>query len=143
MSKSTCQQCGAPRKLLDKECPYCGCAYDDSFDEEEVHQATLAQQGILFESEAAKRWSFWAHTKCRLRIAQDCLTFDDFADETYSFTIPMDELKRAKIERPRGWLGSSDDMLIILADGTEYEIGLEPGVKQKALDILQALWEGR
>jgi hypothetical protein len=32
-------------------------------------------------------------------------------------------------------------MLIILEDGTEYEIGLEPGVKPKVLEIIRAIWE--
>jgi len=53
----------------------------------------------------------------------------------------MEELKRAEIQKPRGWVSTSDDMLITLPDGTQYEIGLEDGVKQKVLEIVRAIWE--
>jgi hypothetical protein len=142
MTRSTCKHCGASRELLDQACPYCGRAYDDTSDAgEDVYQDILEHRGILFESSAARRLPFWAHLNCRIRITRDHLIFDDFEDEAYSFAIPMDELKRATIESPRGWLGSSEDMRIVLEDGTEYEIGLERGVKPKVLDIIQAIWE--
>jgi hypothetical protein len=142
MSRSICKHCGASRKPLDRACPYCGRAYDDVFDEAgDVYEDVLEHRGILFESSAVRRWSLWAHPNCRVRITKDQLIFDDFEDETYSFTIPMAELKKARIGSPRGWLGSSDDLLIILEDGTEYEIGLDPGVKPKVLEIIRAIWE--
>jgi hypothetical protein len=53
----------------------------------------------------------------------------------------MGDLREAKLESPRGWLGSSDDLRIVLEDGTEYEIGLDPGVKPQVLEILEAVWE--
>lgn len=142
MSKSACEYCGAPRKVLDRACPYCGRTYKDSFDESgDTYGAVIADRGVLFETGAVKRWKFWAHTKCRLRITRDALIFEDFENDAYSFTIPMEVLKRARIESPPGFFGSSDDMLIILEDGTEYEIGLESGVKQRALEIIRAIWE--
>jgi hypothetical protein len=142
MGRSTCRHCGASRAILDRACPYCGRAYDDIFDEGgDVYEDILEHRGILFESSAVRRWPFWAHLNCRIRITKDQLIFDDFEDESHSFAIPMVELRKAKMENPRGWLGSSDDMLIILEDGTEYEIGLEPGVKPKVLEIIRAIWE--
>ncbi len=137
MGRSTCRHCGASREILERACPYCGRPYDDVFDHgRDVYEEILEQRGVLFESSAAKRWPFWAHVNCRLRITREQLIFDDFDDEAHSFTIPMDELRRARIESPRGWLGSSDDLLIILEDGTEYQIGLEPGVKSEVLEII-------
>jgi hypothetical protein len=108
---------------------------ESDYDEE------LRRRGILFESSAVKRWMLWSHTNCRLRITKDQLIFDDFEDDTYSFTIPMDALKRASLENPKGFLSSSDDMLIILEDGKAYEIGLDAGVKQRVLEVIQAIWE--
>jgi hypothetical protein len=139
MSRSTCKHCGASREILDRACPYCGRPYDDALDD--VYEGVLEQRGVLFESSAVKRWPFWAHLNCRLRITKDQLIFDDFDDDAHSFAIPMGELKRAKIESPGGWLASSDDMLIVLEDGTAYEIGLGPGLKSKVLEILRAIWE--
>ena len=110
-------------------------------EEGDVYEEILEQRGILFESSAVKRFPFWAHLDCRIRITGDHLIFEDFQDDAYSFTIPMEELERAEIQKPRGWLSTSDDMLIILADGTEYEIGLEDGVKQKVLEIVRAIWD--
>jgi hypothetical protein len=142
MSRPLCESCGASREILDTACPYCGRVYDDVGDEEgDVYEEILEQRGILFESSAVKRFPFWAHLDCRLRITRNHLIFEDFQDDAYSFTIPMEELKRAEIQKPRGWLSTSDDMLIILEDGTEYEIGLEDGVKQKVLEIIRAIWE--
>lgn len=142
MSRTTCKHCGASRELLDRVCPYCGRPYDDAFDEGgDAYEGVLEQRGILFEASAAKRWPLWAHTNCRLRITRDQLIFDDFDDSAHSFTIPMVDLKKAKLGSPQGWLGSSDDLLIVLEDGTEYEIGLDPGVKPKVLEILEAIWE--
>jgi hypothetical protein len=142
MRRSTCKYCGASREILDQGCPYCGRAYDDSpVEDRSLYDDILEHRGILLESSAAKRMPFWAHLNCRVRITKDQLIFDDFDDETYSFAIPMDELKTARIENPRGWLASSDDMLITLEDGTEYEIGFEPGVKQEVLEIIRAIWE--
>jgi hypothetical protein len=108
---------------------------------ESLYEELLERRGVIFETEAIKRWTFWAHTDCRLRLTRDELIFDDFENETYSFSIPMHELEKAKIESPRGFFGSSDDLLIIMEDGTEYECGLAPGVKEKVLEIIQAIWE--
>jgi len=142
MSRSTCEHCGASREILDKACPYCGRAYDDSFDAAgDLYEDILERRGILFESSAVKRLPFWAHLNCRLRITKDQLIFDDFDDDAHAFTIPIADLKRAKIQNPRGWLANSDDMLIILEDGTEYEIGLDPGVKPKVLEIVSTILE--
>ncbi len=144
MSKSRCAYCDAPRTLLDTVCPYCGSVYDDVFDQAgsgSLYEALLDRRGVIFETEAVKRWTVWAHTNCRLRLTRDELIFDDFEDETYSFSIPMYELQRANIESPRGFFGSSDDVLIIMEDGTEYEFGLDSGVKEKVLEIIQAIWE--
>jgi hypothetical protein len=141
MTQSTCKHCGASRQLLDQACPYCGRAYDASDAAGDVYEEILEHRGVLFESSAVRRLPFWAHLNCRLRITRDHFIFDDFEDETHSFTIPMDDLKRATIESPGGWLGSSEDMRIVLEDGTAYEIGLERGVKPKVLDIIQAIWE--
>jgi hypothetical protein len=137
MNGSTCRSCGASREILEPACPYCGRAYDA----EGVYQDVLERRGVVFETRAAKRWLLWAHSNCRLRITKEQLIFDDFDAEAHSFAIPMDELKKAQIESPRGWLGSSDDVLIILEDGTAYEIGLDPGVKPQVLEILNAIWE--
>ena len=83
----------------------------------------------------------WAHLNCRVRITKEELIFDDFDDDAHSFAIPMDELRKAKLESPRGWLASSDDLLIILEDGREYGMGLDPGVKPKMLEIIRAICE--
>ena len=142
MRRSTCQHCGASRRSLDRACPYCGRPYDDAFDDAgDFYEGVLEDRGILFESSAAKRWPLWAHVNCRLRITRDQLIFDDFEDDAHSFAISVEELGGARIESPRGWLGSSHDLRIILEDGTEYEIGLDPGVKPKVLEIIRAIRE--
>ena len=141
MSRSTCKHCGASREILEEACPYCGRPYDDGDIVGDVYEEVLEERGILFESNAVKRWPFWAHLNCRIRITKEELIFDDFDDDAHSFTIPMEELKKATIENPRGWLASSDDLLIILEDGTAYEIGLDPGVKPKMLEIIRAIRE--
>jgi hypothetical protein len=141
VGRSTCKFCGASRELLDEACPYCGRAYEEALVGGDLYQEIMARRGTLFECEATKRFPFWAHLDCRLRITRDELIFDDFDDDAYSFAIPVAELRRARIEKPRGWLASGDDLLIILEDGTEYEIGLEEGVKPKVLEILRAIWE--
>jgi hypothetical protein len=142
MNRSTCRYCGASREILEKACPYCGRAYDDAPEGEgDLYEEILEQRGILFESSAVKRLPFWAHLNCRLRITKERFIFDDFDDDAYSFTIPMAEMRNVTIENPRGWLASSDDMLIIREDGTEHEIGLEPGVKPKVVEIVSAVLE--
>ena len=142
MRRSTCKYCGASREILDTACPYCGRDYEGgAAGGEGLYEEILDDRGILFEARAVKRMPFWAHLDCRIRITRDELIFDDFEDETHSFKIPMDQLKRARIQSPRGWLSGADDMLIILEEGTEYEIGLEPGVKPKLLEIIRAIWE--
>jgi hypothetical protein len=94
---------------------------------------------VLYETRAAKRWLLWSHPSCRLRLTRDQLIFEDPEDKAYTFTLSMDELRRARFESPRGFFSTDDDLLIILEDGTEYEIGLDEGVKTEVLKMLKAI----
>jgi len=92
-----------------------------------------------FKCKAVKRWALWVHMDCYFRVTATGLEFVDKLHPQYSFVIPKDRLRGAEFTKPKGFLGSDDDLLIILSDGSEYEIGFDSGNREKALAAINGI----
>ncbi len=105
--------------------------------------ASIDPDQVFFQCRACKRWAFWAHSNCKLIVRAAGIEFVDEDDDSYSFKIPVEKLKHATLTKPGGLLGSKQDLLVILEDGTKYEIGLDEGNKEKALSAIARTLEAR
>jgi hypothetical protein len=77
-------------------------------------------ENIFLKETVCKRFKIWSHTDCTLIITNHRLIFRDREDDKYSFIISEDELAEAIVNETM-----IEDLVIILANGTEYEIGVK------------------
>ncbi len=138
-----CEWCGAARNLIDQKCPYCGRVYEDRYLKLDIgtsYKDMLEYNGIIYECRGVKRFKIWSHPDGRVRITHEDFIFEDFEDPQYSFTLKLRDLKHATITKPRGFWGLADDILIIMPDGSEYEVGLDEGKKEEVLELLKIIF---
>jgi hypothetical protein len=90
---------------------------------------------VIFRCKAIKRWAFWVHLNCEFIIKINKIEFVDYDDSSVSFEIPVQKLREAKFQK--AGFGLDDDLVIVLSNGTKYDIGFEKGDRDKALKVLQ------
>ena len=90
-----------------------------------------------FKCAAVKRWSFWAHIQCWFRVTTAGLEFVDEQNPKYSFIIPKNRLRGAVFTK-KG-MKPHEDLVIVLTDGSKYEIGFDTGNREKALAAINGI----
>lgn len=88
----------------------------------------------LFSCPATRRMALWSHTKCLFRVTKAGIEFVDHENEKYSFSIPKERLEGASFSEKYG-----TDLVIALADGSKYEVGLDEAYKEKALAAIKRM----
>jgi hypothetical protein len=53
----------------------------------------------------------------------------------------IEKLRSAVFTKPRGFFSWEQDLLVILRDGTRYEVGLAEGDKERALEEIHKMLE--
>jgi TIR domain len=120
-----------------------GQAEEQAAKQRETKQIVTEEPGrVLFSRKAYKRWGlFGVHTNCEFIVRTTDIEFVDHEGSSNSFKIPIEKLRHATFTKPRGWLGSENDLLVILRDGTEYDVGFDRGGKKRALEAINKALE--
>jgi hypothetical protein len=91
------------------------------------------EEDVIFACKAYKRWPLWVHLDCRLIVRRTGVEFVDNENPLHSFKISTAGLVGAVFTKPRGMFKLENDLLLLLQDGTEYEIGLDAGDREKVV----------
>lgn len=125
----------APSKAeLDRRAAFLEEVRRSSSKDEEVAVMTSEER---FKCAAVKRWSFWAHIQCWFRVTTAGLEFVDEQKPKYSFIIPKNRLRGAVFTK-KG-MKPHEDLVIVLTDGSKYEIGFDTGNREKALAAINGI----
>jgi hypothetical protein len=92
-----------------------------------------AGETVLLRYPAVKRRMLWAHLECHLVVTDRRLMFIDQTDPKYSFTLSREILKDARLSK-----GMNEDLVIVLAGGVRYDVGLDiPGAWREVAQAVE------